>query len=409
MPRLARPRLAEARHCEWRQSRREPCPPGEWVCPRIFILMSKAMPLLLPVSVLCLMVTVVNAAEPKAIVVWKAGSEGYHTYRIPAVLAAANGDLLAFCEGRRNNSKDHGNVDLVMKRSTDGGRTWGEQQTIHDAGGEEEVTIGNPCPVLDRETGTIWLPLARDNNRVLMLHSTDHGRTWSKPADVTESVKRSDWTWYATGPGVGIQLQHGPHAGRLVIPCDHRSPEYDCGAHVIYSDDHGKTWQLSENAVKPGANECQVVELSDGELLLNARMQEERQTGERGLSRSPDGGQTWSTIDQHSGLGDPRVQASLLKIAAADASSKPVLLFSNPFVPTSVERGKRRNLTVQGSRDEGKTWPLRYTLHAGPSAYSCLVDLGGGQAGCLYEAGEQDANETVRFQRFSLDVLRDAR
>lgn len=346
-----------------------------------------------------------SAAEPEVSIVWESGKDGYHTYRIPAVLTAANGDLLAFCEGRRNSARDHGNLDLLQKRSTDGGRTWSEQEVIHEEGGEEEITIGNPCPVLDRETGVLWMPFTRNNDHVFMMHSDDHGETWSEPADITQDVKRDDWGWYATGPGVGIQLTVGDHAGRLVIPCDHRSKEYDCGSHVIYSDDHGKTWTLSQNTVYPGSNECQVVELADGRLMLNSRMQNSRETGQRGVSFSDDGGETWSPLSQESGLKDPVVQASFLRLKLEPGQRGNVLLFSNPDVPQRVERGRRVDLTVRASFDEAETWPHARLLHPGPAAYSCLVALPEDNIGCLYEAGDENAYQTIRFARFNLDWL----
>ena len=349
------------------------------------------------------------AAEPDVAIVWRSGVDGYHTYRIPAVLQAGNGDLLAFCEGRRNNARDHGNLDLLQKRSTDGGRTWGDQTVVYEEGGEAETTIGNPCPVLDRETGVLWMPFTRNNDSVFMTHSKDHGETWSDPVDITADVKREDWGWYATGPGVGIQLTIGDHSGRLVIPCDHRSTEYDCGSHTIYSDDHGETWVLSENTVHPGSNECQVVELADGRLVLNSRMQNSRATGQRGVSISSDGGATWSPLSQESGLKDPVVQASFLRLRLEPGERGNVVLFSNPDVPQSVERGRRVNLTVRASFDEGATWPSARPLHPGPAAYSCLVALPDDGIGCLYEAGDENAYETIRFARFDLGWLtRDA-
>jgi sialidase-1 len=341
--------------------------------------------------------------QPQVVTVWTSGEGGFHTYRIPAVIAAPNGDLLAFCEGRRNSAGDHGNLDLLQKRSSDGGATWSEQIVVHEEGGEQEITIGNPCPVVDQSTGVIWMPFTRDNDDVFVTSSDDSGATWSTPVQITHAVKLPDWGWYATGPGVGIQLRSEPHAGRLVIPCDHRCPEYDCGSHVIYSDDHGASWKLSENVIQPGANECQVAELADGRLMLNARMQAARQTGQRGVSYSEDGGQTWSELSQESGLADPVVQASL--IVYEPTPGERALLFSNPEVPQKVERGKRMNLTIQVSRDEGRTWTSKRVLHPGPSAYSCLVALPDGFAGCLYEAGEEGANETIRFARCPAEWL----
>jgi sialidase-1 len=343
---------------------------------------------------------------PTVSTVWQAGEDGYHTYRIPAVLVVPNGDLLAFCEGRRNNSRDHGNVDLLQKRSSDGGLTWGARTVVCDEGGEADVTIGNPCPVVDRTTGIICMPFCRDNDRVFVTSSADEGASWSEPREITADVKRSEWGWYATGPGVGIQLESGEYAGRLVVPCDHRSPVYDCGSHVIYSDNQGETWKLSQNVIAPGANECQVVELSDGRLLLNARMQTGRTTGERGISYSSDGGATWSPLSQHSGLPDPIVQASLIRCSSRDTDEPDHLLFSNPDVPLSVTPGSRVNLTVRLSPDRGASWPVRRTLHPGPAAYSCLVRLADGKFGCLYEAGDESAYESIRFARFDLDWVR---
>src|SRR5262249_30310020 len=168
--------------------------------------------------------------EPVHTPLFISGKEGYHTFRIPALLVTPGGTILAFCEGRKKGRGDSGDIDVVLKRSTDGGKTWKALQVIADDGGN---TVGNPCPVVERSTGTIWLllthNLGKDNERTIrdgsskgtrrvwVMKSTDEGATWSKPADITNAVKKKTWTWYATGPGVGIQLT----SGRLVIPCDH--------------------------------------------------------------------------------------------------------------------------------------------------------------------------------------------
>ena len=118
------------------------------------------------------------AEQPAETTVFKAGDEGYHTYRIPALVVTKQGTLLAICEGRKTGRGDHGDLDLVLKRSTDGGKTWGKLELIYEEGGVEKVTIGNPCPVVDQTTGVIWLPFNRDNDRVLMTSSSDDGKTW---------------------------------------------------------------------------------------------------------------------------------------------------------------------------------------------------------------------------------------
>ena len=337
--------------------------------------------------------------------VFTSGQAGYHTYRIPALLVTKAGTLLAFCEGRRNGRGDHGDLDLLVKRSEDGGETWSEQQLIYGEPGE--VTIGNPCPVVDADTGAIWLPFCRENDAVLITHSEDDGKTWAEPVEITADVKKATWNWYATGPGIGIQLQRGEHKGRLVIPCDHRADEmYGNGSHIIYSDDHGATWHRSAS-ITPGANECQVVELADGSLMMNIRMQTHSK-GVRGISVSRDGGHNWSEIVHDANLPCPKCQASL--VGNGDR-----LVFSNPVSPTPPEnptrgtrfypgkgRGERVNLTVRLSEDGGQTWPWRKLLHKGPAAYSCLALLPNGDISCLYEAGEAHPYQYLIFERFRI-------
>ena len=360
-----------------------------------------------PVSAFLLMLTLAWSAFSSPAVeqldVFTSGQDGYHTYRIPSVIRAKNGTLLAFAEARKNGGGDSGDIDLVLKRSTDGGRTWGPQQVVWD---DAANTCGNPCPVLDESTGTLWLLLthnigtdrereiaartAKGTRTVWVSSSTDHGVTWAKPVEITSATKLPEWTWYATGPGVGIQLKTGPHAGRLVIPCDHNyddaaSKQHLSGSHTIYSDDHGKTWKLG-GIIRPKMNECQVVELTDGRLLMNMRSNHGRNV--RGHALSNDGGRTWTAPFDATGLVEPVCQASILRHESG------VMLFSNPAAKTRV------NLLVRTSADEGKTWTDLATLYAGPSAYSNLVSLSATEAGCLYERGAQRPYEKITFARF---------
>ena len=342
--------------------------------------------------------------------VFVSGQEGYHTFRIPAVLVTQQGTLLAFCEGRKTSANDAGDLDLVLKRSHDGGKTWGPLELVYEEGGTEKITIGNPCPVVDQTTGTIWLPFCRDNDDVLMTHSTDEGKTWSQPVDITGDVKRKSWGWYATGPGVGIQLTKGPFRGRMVIPCDHREKVGDIHAthsHVFQSDDHGQTWKLG-GTVGRHTNECQVVELADGQLMINMRNYWGR-TGKiaekgsmRTVSYSGDGGETWSELEYHNELVEPVCQASFLRYAFDADGGKNIVLFSNP-----ASAKTRHRLTIRLSEDEGRSWPKAKVLHAGPAAYSCLTVLPDRSVGCLYEGGENHAYEKILFARFPLEWLTD--
>lgn len=337
---------------------------------------------------------------PEKTVVWRAASDGYDSYRIPALLTTSRGTLLAFCEGRKNSRSDAGNIDLVWKQSNDGGRTWSAQTVMVDFG---EDTIGNPCPVQDRTTGTIWLLLTRnpghltereiekDSSRgtrtVWVTHSDDDGKTWAPPADITAWTKDPGWGWYATGPGNGIQTR----AGRMVIPCDHRRFKgQERHSHIIYSDDHGKTWKMGGSAQRD-TNECAVAELSDGSLLLNMRSYAGRNG--RALARSTDGGLTWTDCGLDAALIEPVCQASMI---AYDARW---LLFSNPAST------KRERITVRASNDDGNSWPHARVLHEGPAAYSSLATLKDRTIGCLYECGEKSSYDTITFARFPLSWL----
>jgi sialidase-1 len=348
------------------------------------------------------------APVPEQVDVFTSGQDGYHTYRIPAIIKAANGTLLAFCEGRKNAGGDSGNIDLLLKRSTDGGRTWGAAQVVWD---DADNTCGNPCPVLDESTGTLWLltthnlgvdrerdiaaRTAKGTRTVWIAQSNDHGATWSKPVDITSTTKDPSWTWYATGPGVGIQIKNGAHKGRLVIPCDHNyddaeSKQHLSGSHAIVSDDHGKTWKLA-GLIRPKVNECQVAELFDdrGTLLMDMRSNHGRNV--RAHSTSTDGGMTWTAPVDAAALIEPVCQASLIRHEPGK-----LLLFSNPAAKTRVR------LTVRASADNGQTWRDLAVLHAGPSAYSSLVSLDKDEAGCLYERGEKRPYEKITYARLSV-------
>ena len=342
--------------------------------------------------------------------VFTSGRDGYHTYRIPALAVTNRGTVLAFCEGRRHGRGDSGDIDLLVKRSTDNGTTWSRQQVIRN---DAANTCGNPCVVVDRQTGVIWLlstwnrgddsegriinRTSHDTRRVFVLYSTDDGLTWSKPRPITDEVKRPQWTWYATGPGSGIQIRQGPHKGRLIIPCDHieaRTKHYY--SHVIYSDDHGKTWRLGGSSTRPGTNECQVVELTGGRLMLNMRNYDRAQKT-RQVAISEDGGLTWKNQHFDPALVEPICQAAIERYRWPGEAGPGVILFANP-----ASRSRRVNLTVRASRDEGETWTVVKQLHAGPSAYSDLAVLANGEVACLYEAGRSHPYESIVFARFGV-------
>jgi N-acetylneuraminic acid mutarotase len=341
--------------------------------------------------------------------VYQAGDAGYHTFRIPALIAARNGTLLAFAEGRRAGGGDAGDIDLVVKRSRDGGRTWSALQVIGDNGPD---TFGNPCPVVDRGTGTIWLLSTHNRGvdrekdilagtsggtrTVWAMTSTDDGETWSSAVEITASVKRPAWTWYATGPGVGIQTRDG----RLVIPANHA--EAGTGvhrSHIVYSDDGGRHWSIGGIA-EAGTNESQIAELSDGRLMLNMRNHPPKPANFRMVAISADGGRTLAPARPDLRLLEPPAQASLLALSGGQRRS---LVFANP-ASTARER-----LTVRLSDDDGATWPASRIVHQGPAAYSSLSVLADGSVAVLFERGERSPYERITLARLPLAWLRNGR
>jgi sialidase-1 len=344
---------------------------------------------------------------PRFIDVYLAGEGDYHTYRIPSVIATPKGTLLAFAEGRRAGAGDAGDIDLVLKRSTDGGLSWSPLQAIGDNGPN---TFGNPCPVIDRRTGIVWLlttqnagtdreadiiaGTSRGTRTVWVMTSKDDGATWSTPLEITRSVKRADWRWYATGPGIGIQTTNG----RLVIPANHSEPDGVHRSHIVFSDDGGRTWTLGASS-DPGTNESQVVELADGRLMLNMRNHPPKAENFRMVATSKDLGRTLSVATPDRALVEPPAQASLLRLSTAKAHDRNRLLFANPAST------RRERLTVRLSYDEGATWPVSRVVHSGPAAYSSLVALPDLAIGLLFERGERSPYERITFARFPLAWL----
>lgn len=330
------------------------------------------------------------AADIQKTEFFKRGDDGYFCYRIPAIVISKKKTLLAFCEGRKTSPADHGDIDLVLRRSFDSGKTWEPLQIVHEEGGAEPVTIGNPVPVVDHTTGDIWLAFCRDNDRVFITKSSDDGVTWAAPTDITAQAKKPEWSWYATGPGHGIQLA----SGRLVIPCDSKVKGTKIKLSlVIYSDDHGKTWNLG-GSVGDEMNECQVAELDDGSLLLSMRNYYGK--SQRAFATSRDAGLTWSPGTLNEQVFCCTCEASILRYPKATPDGKSVLIYSGPNVV------KRKDMTIRLSRDGGQTWPVARLLQEGSAEYSDLVLLPDGRIGCLYE---RNGYRSMHFDTFTLDWL----
>jgi sialidase-1 len=343
---------------------------------------------------------------------FESGKEGYKTFRIPAIITTSKGTVIAFAEGRKNGASDTGDIDLVLKRSEDNGKTWSSLGVIWNDG---ENVCGNPAPVVDKTTGTIYLlstwnlgsdheseiikQTSKDSRRIFVLSSNDDGKTWSAAKEITSDVKLKNWTWYATGPCHGIQIEKGQNAGRLMIPCDHiESVTNKYFSHIIYSDDHGKTWELGGTTPQDQVNECTIAELPDGRLMLNMRNYDRNQKA-RKISISSDGGIIWGNIYSDLSLPEPICQGSLFSYSNKK-TGKSKLLFLNP-----AHENKRQNMTLRMSSDNGTTWAKSKVLYAGPSAYADLTQLPNGNIGCFYEAGPNNPYEGIMYQEVPFSEL----
>ncbi|MDW5328007.1 sialidase family protein [Plantactinospora sp. KLBMP9567] len=354
------------------------------------------------------------------------GTEGYNGFRIPAIMTTRSGALLAFAEGRLSSLGDAGNIDLVLKRSTDGGCTWGPLQVVNDSGPN---TAGNPAPVLTATGRVVLLTTynggeaseaeimrgevpAEQSRRVFVQYSDDEGARWSAPREITGQTKAGNWRWYATGPGHAVRLTRGPHRDRLVVPANHSvappagSPDLGTeakyyGGHALYSDDGGESWRIGfvddNTDGYLNVNESTAAELPDGRLYLNTREHNGTAPGNRADAYSRDGGQSLELpYRPQATLVGPVVQASVLQLSGSHAP----LLFSGPAEPTG-----RAALTLRVSTDHGATWRPALALSGLPAGYSDLVQLDARTVGVLYETGNFGPYETITFRRIAIREL----
>lgn len=357
----------------------------------------------------------ISFAQAQESVVFKSGTEGHKSYRIPAIVALPNGDLLAFAEGRVNNSADFGDVNLVMKRSKDQGKSWSELIMLVD---QSILQAGNPAPVVDLQdpdhpNGVVYLFYNTGNNHeneirkgngvreVWYIKSIDYATTWSDPVNITSMVHKpnqpnlnpnynfnEDWRSYANTPGHAMQFQKGKYKGRIVIPANHSAgppqPQFrDYHAHAFYTDDHGKTFKLSPSVNIEGSNESIATELSNDQMLMSIRNQR-GDIRNRILAYSSSGGEQWDTAYFEPQLPDPVCQGSIIIIGYK--KGKAIIASSN-----AADQKQRNNLSIKISNDEGKTWSRSLVVDNNDankkdwSAYSDLVMVDKKTIGILYE------------------------
>ncbi len=355
-----------------------------------------------------------------ATVVREAGQDGSDTYRIPGLVTTGKGTLIAVYDIRYHSSKDlQEDIDVGLSRSTNGGQTWDPMQVIIDMGewgGLPEYLngVGDPSVLYDHTTGTIWVAglwihgFSRDQmawwaskpgmspaetGQVLLVKSTDDGLTWSEPINITQQIKDPAWQLLLQGPGRGITLEDGT----LVFPAQFKSDigkkaldggQYTSHSTIIYSQDGGETWHIGTGA-KPNTTEAQVVQLTDGSLMLNMRDDLNRTVKDehngRAVATTTDLGKTWSIHpSSNSALIESNCMASLISADMEIKGEKQqVLFFSNP-----ADKYQRVNMTIKGSIDEGMTWPEKYQLLLNENSgfgYSCMTMVDNETIGILYE------------------------
>lgn len=357
--------------------------------------------------------------EPERVSLFEMGEAGSKYYRIPALTKAKDGSLVAIADKRGDALGDLPNIiTIVSKRSTDNGKTWSDMSIVAQGDTVTQCGYGDAVVIADEKKGNLvavfsgnnglWASNENNLSRTYTSTSTDNGQSWTPIVDITDQVYGGvygEGTRHGlfTGSGSGIQLKHGKHAGRMILVVAARNDASWGGTmsnYAVYSDDGGKTWQVSKNAACTNGDEAKVVELANGNILMSIR---NRAKGHRLFSLSSDGGETWSEPKLNETILDPACNGDII---AYTHGGKNLLLHSLPASPTT-----RENVTIYVSEDNGETWTAKRRIYNGYSAYSSLQVLDDGTIGIIVEEGKWDGNLpgedgfNLGYYRFSLDWL----
>ncbi|MFJ9810352.1 LamG-like jellyroll fold domain-containing protein [Streptomyces sp. NPDC101158] len=353
-------------------------------------------------------------------ILFRSGTAGYGCFRIPTLVRTKPGTLLAFAEARTSPScADRGPIDTVVRRSTNDGRTWGPIRVVlsgSETDREAPYVRGNASPIADLRTGDVFLlsnsekavPTNGEYRKSWVQKSSDDGLSWGAPQPAPR-LTTNGTGWFGTGPSHGIQLQEGPHAGRLLVGAYERPSGTDARVGILYSDDHGATWQRSSTVnsyaedaggnptAKPG--EPAVAELPGGEVYISARSP--YPAGHRMHTVSADGGATVPKLGLTAGWTGPDVNGAVLAPARTYRQTPgDLLLMSAPAHPAN-----RQEMRIRYSTDKGATWTnapggLVSTAATDRAGYSDLAELSEGEFGLLYEGGPGFSAENIHFNRF---------
>ena len=358
---------------------------------------------------------------------FEARSHGYRTCRIPAVAATGSDTVLVTAEARTGQGGDFDDSDVLLRRSIDGGKTFGSVVKMVDHRTFGNGPTHNVVMIPDKDDGPVHVLFCHDYARVFSTRSDDDGITFSEPVDITHVFDkfRGEYPWRvcATGPGHGLQLRNG----RLIVPVwlsDETGTEMGAGLRghrpsivsLIYSDDHGATWRRGEMVCRHGdrvgrvdvvnPSESVAVELSDGRVLFNIRS--ESRAERRLLAISPDGVTDWDIVGFDDALLEPVCMAAILRYDWPHDNEPGRILFANPrnlenrIIPPGGHLARdRKCLTVQLSEDDGTNWRIARALEAGPAGYSDMARLRDGTILCFYECGRVEHMCDVRYLRLA--------
>ncbi|MCG6186374.1 sialidase family protein [Maribellus maritimus] len=325
---------------------------------------------------------------------------GVSCYRIPSIVTAPNGDLIVAIDERVPSCADlkgNRNINIVIRRSSDNGDSWSDIETVVDYPPGQSAS--DPSMIVDKKNGTIFLFfnfMDLDNEKdvyyLQYVKSSDNGKTWSSPFDITTQISKPEWrdNFKFITSGRGIQTRTGTMLHTLV--------NLENGLHIFGSNDNGKSWFVIDTPIEL-ADESKIIELEDGTWMINSRVDRDKNT--RFVHTSTDKGKTWKSAPAPA-LADPGCNASIIRYTSVnDGADKNRLLFAN-----ANSENERKNMTVRVSYDEGKTWSEGKTIYAGESAYSSMTVLSNGDIGLFFE--KDDYTENV-FVRFSLTWLTDGK